>query len=494
MLTELDPGCPVLPADGPFRDGADGVVEIVGDAARVHVLAAPDLCLVCDDPVAMRDELRRRGRLPAVDPLAVSEFLHHGFVTAPRSMRHGLYRLGVGDVLALIPGGGYRESYCFPWPNAGSRGDTEPSTDRLLELLTAAVTRSVGDSPATLMLSSGKDSVALALACREAGRTDVRTVTFTSGDDGEAADASVFARRLGLAHRTITLPDDAERIEQVMARYFATASEPCGDPTLVPYLLAVDAAALAAGECLIDGLNNDSWIGYVPSPAEARGSRIADRWLWWARPWRGLAPMESPVSAALKNRAEWHFFGGRWLRHADTRRFFAGSVDTHRQWLWRSKALRGSDDFDFRAMVRGRHFDPNATTLKGRCAGEALGVRPVFPYDEPELADWWHHLPERYRFDRANLVNKVLLRQLLRERLDYDDQRLGKRVFEFDGEGFLTRHRAMVEGEIAACPLWSDAVGPMVRDLLDRPAALRKTWPSLMALYQLSGWLTRNLP
>jgi asparagine synthase (glutamine-hydrolysing) len=484
----------VLPADGPFRDGADGVVEVVGDAARVHVLAAPDLCLVSDDPVAMRDELRRRGRLPAVDPLAVSEFLHHGFVTAPRSMRHGLYRLGVGDVLALIPGGGYRESYRFPWPNAGSRGDTEPSTDRLLELLTAAVTRSVGDGPATLMLSSGKDSVALALACREAGRTDVRTVTFTSGDDGEAADASAFARRLGLAHRTITLPDDAERIEQVMARYFATASEPCGDPTLIPYLLAVDAAEPAAGERLIDGANSDVWMVYVPSRAEVRGSRISDRWLWWARPLRGLFPPESPVSAALRSRAEWHFFGGRWLRHADTRRFFAGSRDTHRDWLARSRDLRSLDDFDFRSRVRGRNYEQNAAKLKGQAAGEAFGIAPAFPYDDRELADWWHHLPERWRFDRANLVNKVLLRQLLRERVDYDDQRLGKRVFEFDGEGFLTRHRVMVEREITACPLWNDAVGSLVRGLLDRPAALRKTWPSLVALYQLSGWLTRNLP
>ena len=39
---------------------------------------------------------------------------------------------------------------------------------------------------------------------------------------------------------------------------------------------------------------------------------------------------------------------------------------------------------------------------------------------------------------------------------------LGKRVFEFDGVGFLQAHRAFVLHEITNCPLWNDRVGPMV--------------------------------
>ena len=130
--------------------------------------------------------------------------------------------------------------------------------------------------------------------------------------------------------------------------------------------------------------------------------------------------------------------------------------------------------------------------MKARVSGECFDVRAVFPYSDPELSDYYFNLPEPDRFDRATLTNKILLRRMLREKLDYDDELLGKRVFEFDGVGFLSDHRALVEREIFDCPCWTQEVQPLVRGLLDRPRALRKTWPSLIALFQLSGWLSRR--
>lgn len=491
MLIEVQPGhCD----PHPLLEPGPAHVSVRGRVSRVFVLADPDLCLVADDPRELQDAIRERGRTLRPNLEGISNFLHHGFVDAPHTVHANLYRLSEGDTLEVRPGLSYQASYTCSWRNSRSREDSVPSSDRLLELLASAVHKSIGSAPATLMLSSGKDSVALALACQQAGRTDVRTLTFTSGSAGEARDAEQFARRLGLEHLTVELPDDPQRIEAVLARYFTHATEPCGDPTLIPYLLAVAGAAVQPGEFLIDGLNNDSWVGYAPSAAELRGARISDRWLAWLRPLRGHFPVESRVSAALKTRAEWHFFGGRWLRHAETRRFFEGSVDTHQRWQRRSAALRDRDDFDFRAEVRGRHADQNAMIVKAFVTAESQGLRAAFPYTDTDLSSWYFNLPEADRFDRAALMNKVSLRRLLRERLDYDDARLGKRVFEFDGPAFLRAHRSWVVAEIAGCPWWRGSVRPLVCDLIDRPAALDKTWPSILALFQISGWLTRNLP
>lgn len=471
-----------------------GAVQVEGRVSRVFVYAGPQLCLMGEDQRELLRELARRRITLPISRAGLSHFLHHGFVPAPHTVRTGLYRLSAGDTLTVRPGLDYEAAYRCRWRNADSREDSVPSTDHLLELLSAAVLRSLDRAPATLMLSSGKDSVALALACREAGRTDVQTVTFTNTRGGEATDAAAFAARLGLQHRTVVLPTDAGRIEESLHRCFAASSEPCGDPTLIPYLLAAGEAELVPGSCLIDGLNNDSWVGYAPGRAEVRGSRIADRWLAWLRPLRGLAPPQSRWSAALRSRAEWHFFGGRWLRHADTRRFFSGSTPTHQYWLHESRRLRQLDDFDFRAEVRGRHADQNAMIVKGYVTGETLGLRTVFPFTDAALADWYFNLPEADRFDRAALMNKVSLRRLLRERLDYDDQRLGKRVFEFDGAGFLSSHRTLVEHEIRACRWWTAAASATVADLIHRPAALDKTWPAVLALFQLSGWLNQHAP
>jgi len=493
LLVEIIPGAAPKTTVDFVRLNQRGIVEVGGSPQRIHVYTGQSVCLAADDRAELLAELRRRGIHPAFDPEGISNFLHHGFVRAPYSVRRDVLELGVGDRLVVSDGYGYGTTCEWPWLGALSRQDGEASTDRLLEFLVEAVSRAIGNGPATLMLSSGKDSVALALACAELGRP-VRAITFESGDGGEGSDAAAFARHLGIEHRTVRLPEKSARVEEVLTHAFAMASVPCGDPTFVPYLLAVADAGVGAGEALLDGLNGDAWMGLVPGPTVARGVARSEKWFRWLRPLRPVVGPEHPLSAALRNRAEWHLYGGRWLRHCDTRTFYPDSVDTHREWQTTSDALRPLDDIDFRSMIVGRHFEQNGTTLKARTAAECFGVRAAFPYEDPELASYYFHLPEADRFDRATLTNKVLLRRLLRERLDYDDARLGKRVFEFDGAGFLTAHRDFVLREITGCPLWNEHAGPMVANLIDRPKALRKTWPSLLALFQLSGWATRHMP
>ena len=483
-----------LPED--LRDAVTGAetdtLTVDPGLGRLFADLRPGRCRLSRDPEALLT-----GTAPTLSDRALSHFLHHGFVPAPGTVHADIARLGFGDRLTVTrQGEAFRPVFTYEpiFRNARSREDQVPSTEHLLELLVGAVQRWLGDRSSVLMLSSGKDSVALALACLEAGRDDVRAITFASApDEDEAVDAAAFARQLGVPHETVVLPDDRTEVEPIVTRCFERATEPCGDPTLVPYLLGVARAGMQPGEGLIDGLNNDSWIGYVPSAAEHRNSRIADRWLAWLRPFRGLVPPEHPLSAALRTRAEWHFFGGRWLRHTDTKRFFDGSIDTHAEWARESRARCDLDDFDFRSEVRGRHADQNAMVVKAYVAAEITGTRALFPFVDRDLIDYWFHLPEASRFDRERLVNKVLLRQLLRERVGYDDARIGKRTFQFDGPRFLTQHRRWVEHEITQCPLWSGAVRGVIARQLDRPVALQKTWPSLMALFQLSGWVRRHL-
>src|SRR5690606_37489114 len=111
------------------------------------------------------------------------------------------------------------------------------------------------------------------------------------------------------------------------------------------------------------------------------------------------------------------------------------------------------------------------------------------PFTDAALIDYYFHLPERDRFDRHALVNKVTLRKMLRSEMGYDDVAIGKRVFSTNTADFLLRNRAFVLDQICGCPLWSSAVEPLVRRWIDALPRRPRFGQALMALLGLSGWV-----
>jgi asparagine synthase (glutamine-hydrolysing) len=185
-----------------------------------------------------------------VDPISVTEFVQHGYVSAPRSI--------FADVRVLPPGATctfderLRSEERVYW-RARDLFDGEPAQALRAELLTlsedalldrveeslrqAFEYRMVADVPVGLFLSGGIDSsLVAALLARRSG---VRLNTFTIGYGGSEFDETVYARQvaqsLGAAH--VEHHVSAQAALDLAAEIPAIADEPIGDSSLVPTLM-----------------------------------------------------------------------------------------------------------------------------------------------------------------------------------------------------------------------------------------------------------------
>lgn len=475
------------------RAGSSGVVlrgDDTGLALR-YLHRDPGCLRVSPHLPALLDDLTAAGIRLHVSARAVSHLLHHGLVPLPWTIYEGIHVLGIGDRAQVgVAEGRITLDLTNEYPYFLDRGagDRKPDAARLLELLTAAATRQLAaGGSGFLMLSSGKDSSAIALALAEAGLTGFPCVTYKSdARDDEHLRARALCRRLGLQHETVEIEPSDGRVEGVLREFFAASPLPCADIAQVPYALCV-ARAGSGSAAVVDGLGNDSYMGYLPGArdrlkyhlalGDGRLTRMLSAWVPPHAAWSYL--LRSPAAAVLP---------GRTLRYRETRRFYGDSVETDGWWQELSREWRHLGTVGFRNSPVERHVDQAANALKVRLAAGFRGMNVALPFCDPDLIDYYSNLPEGARFDRRRSINKVLLREMLSRFASYDADVIGKHWFQFDAAAFLLRHRSFVVDEIRRCALWDGRVGPLLEAAMNgmprRPAIAH----SLLPLLMVSGW------
>ncbi len=482
--------------DVPFHiDGA--TASVTGDRT-----AGTEIAIAIDgDEVTVADSVR-----PLVlsgdrdlSPTGLSHLLHHGHVPLPMTVFEGVTTLGMGDEARIRR----RTSgeidvtveHRYPYLEAASRGDSEPDASRLLDLLVQSTVRTMeGAGDAVLMLSSGKDSTALAIAIAHAGLAGrVRCITYSNGtDDPEPAVARATAERLGLRHEVVELPGDPRTVERLLGAFFAGSYRPSADLAQIPYAFAV-ARASEFGEVLLDGGGNDSYMGFLPSKADLIKQRGRIRGVLPAAIVTRLVDVGSPFNYLARSRAE-ATLPGRSLRPVDTGRFYLDSVDTRPYWRAVSRRTANLSLPDLLNAVMVRHTDPQASMLKLRQSASAFGMTPQMPFCDDALADFFFHLPRAHRYDVSTGKTKLLLREMLSAYGGYDAEAIGKHPFRFGGVAFLERHRRFVTDEILSCPLWDRAAVSRTVDRWFATMSRRRpfTYHALLILFQVSGWINRS--
>lgn len=489
---------PEIPAGWrPFVRLEDGCVRIVGDrsaATPLYLRQLPGGVWLDSDPGRLLAVPAAHGERPAISAEAVCAGLGYCVIPAPLTVYDGVLVAAIGDVFEISPRPGKPlvHRVDFPYFRARSRQDSRPDPAMLKNLLTRSVARGLaGKSAALLLLSSGKDSTGALLALAEAGAGQARAVTFAQDpDDDEAAVARAMCRRFGVPHDVAAVDFSPAGFRALLERFFVSSPEPCLDFTLIPYLAAV-ALGGAPGGAVLDGTGGDIYFGIPPRGVDRLTDMVPKPPLWLAAPAQSLLPSESRLNHALFSRAENCLYGPK-LRSCDRAAFFPASDDIERRLSDVSRAGRGLDGMDFRALML-RHFDGRRVMLKGRTVAPCFSMTAVFPYADAELADYCFHLPEADRFTRWPRRNKLLLRRMLAQYADYDADRIGKRIFAFDARPTLRTHRPFISGEICACSWWRPAqaeafVRRAYDDLDRRPHAQHH----LMRLFLLSGWLNRH--
>ncbi|MDJ0954141.1 MAG: asparagine synthase-related protein [Acidimicrobiia bacterium] len=458
---------------------------------ETYLHVGEDRVVVATDMPTVVDEVRRSLDAVAVAPEGVSHMLGTGFTPLPLTVYANVLRIGAGDVARVsFPSG---TAACavdedYPWLRAKSRQDQKPSTERLYELIVTSLQRRLDKCGrnGVLMLSSGKDSVTLAIALADLGY-DIPCVTYRAEEaNTEHEYAAAFCRRLGLRHRTIEMPTDPGRVRSHLLSFFEKAVAPSADHAMIPFIVTIAETGIESGG-IIDGGGNDGYMGYLPSSRRRKKRTFRIRGRWAQEMVARATPIDSRVNYLARSRsgAAWP---GRNLRHHEMRPLFADAIDPAERWRREDRKLRGWADIDRAQANMLRQIEGSRTPDKVRLVAQTREMEAVLPYCDQELADYCFNLPVDQRYNESTRTDKILLRQLLKERIDYDAESVGESFFAFAGASFFTANADLVRDEIHSCSLWEPEVRAVVDGWLEALPRRPFLFHALLNLFVVSGW------
>jgi asparagine synthase (glutamine-hydrolysing) len=196
---------------------------------------------------------------------ALGLYFRFAFIPAPHALLEHTHMLEPGSWLAIDTNGREHEGRHFVLPqhvDPSLRGDA--AVDAIDTAIASAVKRQlVSDVPVAAFLSGGVDSPLVVSKMHSAGSTGLRAFTIGTDDprSDETADASAYARELGVEHvveqvtadQALALVDDA--IEAV--------GEPFGDYSILPTLMVSRLAAREFKVVLSGDGGDELFWGYV---------------------------------------------------------------------------------------------------------------------------------------------------------------------------------------------------------------------------------------
>jgi asparagine synthetase B (glutamine-hydrolysing) len=326
------------------------------------------------------------------------------------------------------------------------------------------------------------------VAAKHAGCNDLLCVTY--GEPGQQLEvelAQAVCRRLGLRHDAHIVDVEAPKLRHSLVAYAANVPEPCADPATIASISAVGSYC-DRDTVVLDGSGSDYYFWSPPRRLDGLKIRLSPGRFQTVRNLRRLLPFYTRHERLLASPIEPYLLHGAWLRHCDSRRFYPESVDTHRFWLRELEAHGRIPNQEARFQARAMYVGPGAHMMKIRNAAVAANGTALFPWANQEVAEFCFNLPQGQRFDRKSGKSKVLVRQMLREAIAYDDDLIGKHPFLFGKRRFLEAHMDFCRDEILNCKLWSREIESTVSRLVKKLRQGQHTENALLALLMVSLW------
>ena len=282
--------------------GADALDDLEGmfglavwnDATRTLVLARDRLGIkplyyaVLPDGLVFASELKAMFEHPGIsrelDMEALSAYLAHDWVPAPRSMVKGVRKLPPGHRLTYARG----EARVERWWDVRYGGEAAveiQAAARLGAVLDLSVRQHLlSDVPLGVFLSGGLDSTTVAMFAR---RHVSRLSTFSIGFDDRSFDESKYARRVAAIletehHEDILGPDAALDLVEGLGDL---VDEPLGDASILPTYLLSRFARKSVTVALSGDGGDELFAGYPTYQAH----RVAHAWAYVPRAARTVA-------------------------------------------------------------------------------------------------------------------------------------------------------------------------------------------------------------
>lgn len=392
-----------------------------------------------------------RGR---IDPVSVADILRNAFVYPPHSIFEDIKLATFGffphhDMQAA-------PEFHYRFRDAGKRNVPDDGSVDLVgtyhRLLCEAVTRSCKDIQSPWLLQSGgKDSSTLAIAIAET-RPETTCITYLGGrEENEVASAQFVAKKLGLRHETLVCdPSRAyDRYVAVSARMPLLTA----DFALLSYADLATQVAGSGGDGIIDGMGSDSYFG---APSQTKKKLL----YWLAKGLRLPAGVsELPLVGrnfelcyllgTLQMNAIERIFPGSRFTDVEVDALFGRRISSvSRERLNPFKAeISSATSHDELRVISMSISGAAAGFAKGLYTTDALGMHAAYPLCDHDLREWvYTHVPRDKMVDQVGKVNKVLVRQHIKERLGVLPYVERKGSFRFDVCGLARQKFDQVHG------------------------------------------------
>ena len=450
------------------------------------------------------EALRTAGFGGGIDPQAVLEFLEFGYVTEARAIYEGIQKLAPATIAEWCDGRlECRQYWSLPETQESAPVAFDEAVEQTEQLVIEAVRlRLISDVPLGALLSGGIDSTLVCWALRQLN-ANVRafTVRAPGSDSDESAAAADTARRLGISHEIVDMPDTDFSLDELTDAY----SEPFSCQSALAMLWVSRSVKRLATVLLTGDGGDDVFFGYSAFRNVWMAQRLA-RWL-------------PPAAAAAWNkggflipgygrlRSAKNFLGyatgglGPFIRVHDGLPYYrqrgilgeplAGRELAQRQIPPSLASARGLL-WEFFSYHRKQHFVSEfMVKIDGGTMHYALEARA--PFLDQKIWEYAAALPAQVRFHGGNL--KAVLREIVRRRVGPDVAFREKQGFTVPVERWLAeRWSGMLDGLRQGTVLERD--GWVRRGSLEAPLrdALARRWipVQLWRLLILDHWLEKN--
>lgn len=128
---------------------------------------------------------------------------------------------------------------------------------------------------------------------------------------------------------------------------------------------------------------------------------------------------------------------------------------------------------------------------------DVVNGKALLPFANEKVASYFATMPEDYLFDRKTLKNKLILRDILKDKIGLDSDAIGKMGWVYDKNGVVLNNLELIKKEILSCDYWNqNGVEKLVLrfekhfDKSNRVSEISKSL--IYRLYLLSAWLNKN--
>ena len=210
---------------------------------------------------------------------------------------------------------------------------------------------------------------------------------------------------------------------------------------------------------------------------------------------RKFVNSESIFNALLRTPAEWYAMAGLSLK--DANKIFSNNQSVYPHWSRESNLRKKWDIFYSKTDIYSSNTIAEVHIRKARNFADSIGSNLILPFANQKLAEYYTKLPETYLFNRKQLKNKIILREILKNRIGLDADKLGKMGWGYSTRSVILHNWNEIMIEIQGCKLWHQSNALKILNRM-RNRMNGKRWGSIAScqyisrIYFISSWYNHN--